>query len=212
MGKRLNRPKRTDPPAGAGGRGHLEIPSIEISSADPPEGGGRGNLVLPAIGGGGGESVADESNWAMHDLPPGKSVGVGTLTLPNEGTNTSQEPQPEPVIAEHTREVLISKTEELSRLCRENWEKASLSQDELTTVVTHLEAVRQLLLAPAPEISIVIQVLQAPVKIIKKMPDLVTYFLGVITEINLVIGELEKLGVDVTALRELIKQLLSNFD
>ena len=148
----------------------------------------------------------------MHELPPGKSVGVGMGTHPDEGTSTSQEPQPEPVIVEHTREVLISKTEELSRLCREHWEKASLSQDELTTVVTHLEAVRQLLLAPAPEISIVIQVLQAPVKIIKKMPDLVTYFLGVITEINLVIGELEKLGVDVTALRELIKQLLSNFD
>ncbi len=77
MGKRLNRPKRTDPPAGAGGRGHLEIPSIEISSADPPEGGGRGNLVLRPFEIVGGESAADESNWAMHDLPAAESGSVG---------------------------------------------------------------------------------------------------------------------------------------
>ena len=38
--------------------------------------------VLSAIRGGGGESVADESNWAMHELPPGQSVGVGTGTHP----------------------------------------------------------------------------------------------------------------------------------
>ncbi len=42
--------------------------------------GGRGHQVLPALRGGGGESVADESNWAMHELPPGKSVGVGRGT------------------------------------------------------------------------------------------------------------------------------------
>ena len=45
-----------------------------------PDAGGRGNMVLPAVRSGGGESVADESNWAMHDLPPGKSVGVGRGT------------------------------------------------------------------------------------------------------------------------------------
>ncbi len=51
--------KRKDPPTGAGGRGHQ---------------------VLPALRSGGIESVADESNWAMHDLPPGKTVGVGRGT------------------------------------------------------------------------------------------------------------------------------------
>ena len=89
MRKRMNRPKkmdppkRTDPPKGVVGEGHLVIPSIGISIADPPEGGGRGNMVLPAVRSAGVESVADESNWAMHELPPGKSVGVGTGTHPD---------------------------------------------------------------------------------------------------------------------------------
>ncbi len=48
---------------------------------DPPkDADGRGHQVLPAFRGGGIESVADESNWAMHELPPGKSVGVGRGT------------------------------------------------------------------------------------------------------------------------------------
>ncbi len=86
MRKRMNRPKRMDPPKGkdppkgVGGEGHLEVPAIRMGSTDPSEGGGRGHQVLPAIRGGGGESVADESNWAMHELPPGKSVGVGRGT------------------------------------------------------------------------------------------------------------------------------------
>ncbi len=48
---------------------------------DPPkDAGGREHQVLPASRGGGIASVADESNWAMHDLPPGKTVGVGMGT------------------------------------------------------------------------------------------------------------------------------------
>ena len=106
-------------------------------------------------------------------------------------------------------EVLIAKTENLSHRFREHWEEAGLSQADFITVETHLEAVRQLLIAPTPELGIVLRVLRAPAKIIKRMPDAITYFLGVVTEIVLVIDQLEKSGVDVTALRELIKELLS---
>jgi hypothetical protein len=76
--------KRKDPPEYVGGRGHQVLPPPRGGGGDPPEyAGGRGHQVLPAFRGGGIESVADESNWAMHDLPPGKSVGVGTGTHPD---------------------------------------------------------------------------------------------------------------------------------
>lgn len=50
---------------------------------DPPKAaGGRGHQVLPAIKSGGVESVADESNWALHELPAVKSGIVGSGTHP----------------------------------------------------------------------------------------------------------------------------------
>ncbi len=59
----------------------MVLPALRSAGGDPPMyAGGRGHQVLPAVRGGGGESVADESNWAMHELPPGKSVGVGRGT------------------------------------------------------------------------------------------------------------------------------------
>ncbi len=78
--KKMDPPKRTDPPKGVVGEGHSVLPSIRSAGGDPPkDAGGRGHLALRGFSSGS-ESVADESNWAMHDLPPGKTVGVGRGT------------------------------------------------------------------------------------------------------------------------------------
>lgn len=94
--KGMNPPKKQDPPKGGGGEAHMELSPFRMGSADPSEGSGRGNQVLPALrsagvdrpmgAGGRGhqvhpgsrsgsvESIADESNWALHALPTDESV------------------------------------------------------------------------------------------------------------------------------------------